>query len=263
MDRRTFLVSSGAAATGLAGCLGGGTESSSNATRTVADSELTDETDGYPSESAVESTPESREVDTGSFGTVTTDGVDVPLVPVDVAYHWYQRQEARFADARGEGQYEESHVVGAVLSSAGGVENDPALAWPRDSRIVTYCGCPHHLSSIRAAAFISNGYEEVYAIDEGFFEWRDLGYPTTGSQANNVSYEIRGRTDAGDAGTYAWASHEASDQQEAAPIGDDGSYEMTLHFTDLDPSAPIDLRTPSYELTRPLSELTDSVVTGP
>jgi len=108
---------------------------------------------------------------------------------------------------------------------------------------------------------ISEGYEDVYAIDEGFGAWMDNGYPTTGS-GTNASFEIRGQSDPADAGEYAWASHEASDQQEAVPIADDGSYQMTLHFSDLTPTSPIDLRTPSYELTAPLSELTDGVVNG-
>lgn len=258
MDRRTYLTSTGALVAGLAGCLG------------QSDSETTDENpdDGYPAESVVESTPDSRDVDPGSFETLSVGDVDVPLVPVDVAHYWFQRREARFADARGEGQYEGSHVTGAVLSTARRVENwseprnGPTTDWPDDDRIVCYCGCPHHLSSLRAGEFIENGHENVYAIDEGYGGWRNSGYPTTGSGSNRASYVIRGRAELADAGNYAWATHRASDQQEAAPIQDDGTYRLTLRFAGVDPSTPIRLRTPSYELTAPLSDLTDSVV-GP
>lgn len=259
MNRRTFLASSSVAAAGLAGCLG------------QSDSGTDDPTpdDGYPPESLVESTPESREVDPSSFETLSVGDVEVPLVPVDVAHYWFQRRGARFTDARGQGQYEKSHVTGAVLSTASKVENwgnqrdGPTTDWSEDDRIVCYCGCPHHLSSLRAGEFISKGYERVYAIDEGFFGWRDQGYPTTGSRSNQASYVIRGRTDRDDAGEYAWASHAERDQQEAVPIEDDGGYRLTLHFADLDATSPIHLQTPSYELTAPLGDLVDTVVTGP
>lgn len=261
MNRRKYLASAGALTIGLSGCLGGKSDSGTTDP---------DPDDGYPAESAVESTPESRDVDTGSFETITAGGVDVPLVPVDVAHYWYQRREARFADARGSRQYDSSHVTGAVLSSARKAEDwsssradAPTASWPKDGRIVCYCGCPHHLSSLRAGEFISKDYEEVYAIDEGFYGWRDKGYPTTGSSADRASYVIRGRTDPDDAGQYAWASHAERDQQEAAPIEDDGSYRLHLHFTDLDAAAPIYLQTPSYDLTAPLGDLVDTVVTGP
>lgn len=258
MNRRTFLASSATLAAGFAGCLGG-------------DSESTDENpdDGYPAPSVVETATESREVDVDSFRTLSVGSVEVPLVPVDVAHYWYQRREARFADARGSGQYDSSHVTGAVLSSArqvgswGQSREGPTADWPTDGRVVCYCGCPHHLSSLRAGEFIESGHEQVYAIDEGFFEWRDLGYPVTGSDAEQSAYVIRGSTDRSDAGAYAWAAHEASDQQEATPIADDGSYHLELHFGDLASSAPIRLHTPTYQLTAPLSELTGSVVTTP
>ena len=268
MNRRTFLASSAALSAGVAGCLGDGSgPTTSGGSETANPDENSD--DGYPAPSTVETTTESREVDPSSFGTVTTGGVDVPLVPVDVAHYWYQRREARFADARGSGQYDSSHVIGAVLSTARKAENwdkpreGPTADWPTGDRVVCYCGCPHHLSSLRAGEFIENGYEQVYAIDEGFFEWRDLGYPVTGSNAKQSAYVIRGHTARSDAGEYAWASHEASDQHEAAPIAEDGSYRLELHFRDLTSSAPIHLQTPTYELTAPLSELTGTVVTTP
>ena len=234
MDRRTFLAAAGVLAGGTAGCLGGGDDGSNS-----------------------------------KYETLSVGDVTVPLVPVDTAHSWYQEGEPHFVDARGPTQYDRAHVTNAVLSPARKVENwsnprsnDPTADWPTDAQIVCYCQCPHHLSSLRAGELISNGYENVYAIDEGFGAWMDRGYPTTGSDSNQASFVIRGRSDAGDAGGYAWATHEPSDQREAAPIADDGSYEMTLYFGDLDPDAPIHVETPSYELTAPLSDLTERVVDG-
>jgi rhodanese-related sulfurtransferase len=248
--RRTVLATCGALLGGLiSGCLG-----------------AEDGADGHAPEDVVPANPPpSPAADPDTFDTIAVDGTPVPLVPIDVAHAWYLRREARFADARGQGQYERAHVAGAAHSPApDGGANDPVADWPVGDRVVTYCGCPHHLSTLRASSLIQSGYEHVYAIDEGFVPWFERGYPTRGSAVENdlASYEVRGRTDPADAGELAWAVHEGSDQQEAAPIQPDGSFAMTLHFGGIGADAPITVRTPSFEVTQPLSSLTTSVVTG-
>jgi rhodanese-related sulfurtransferase len=254
MRRRRFVASAGVAVTALAGCLGGDDNAG----------EKGPTNDGYPP--ASEETPEPMDVDTGAFERIDVEGTPVPLAPIEVTYNWYQRREARFADARGEGQYQRTHIEGSAWSPAPeGRTDDPVSEWPQDDRIVCYCGCPHHLSSLRAATLIEAGYESVYVIDEGFFEWLELGYPVVGSEVqNNVeSYTIAGRTDPAHAGETVYAAHEPTDQREAAFVGDDGTYEMTLHFGGLTDDSEIRLDTPAYELLAPLSELTTGVITGP
>jgi rhodanese-related sulfurtransferase len=222
------------------------------------------ERDGYPDPSVIDETPPAPDVDTSSFETIAYEqGIEVPLVPIDVAYDWYRRREARFADARGERQYTTSHVTGAVLSPASGRQDDPATAWPQGDRIVCYCGCPHHLSTMRAAQLYQNGYEEVYAIDEGFWEWHRLDYPMAGEDVEYQPYGhvIEGATDPASAGEYAWARTADGSQEEAHPIGSDGSYELVLHFSDVTDGTPITVETPAYSLTKPLGELTSGVVT--
>lgn len=264
MRRRTFLVSSALAAstTVTAGCLGGdgGSEDGSPDSNDSGDQRPT--ADGYAPES-VES-PDPMDVDTGSFERKQVEGESVPLAPIEVTYNWYARREARFVDARGEGQYDDARVEGAAWSPApDGRENDPVAEWPEDDRIVCYCGCPHHLSSLRASALISAGYEEVYVIDEGFHAWLDAGYPVAGSGVESqASYVIRGRADARHADRPVYAVHDPTDQREAAFVGEDGSYELTLHFSDLTPDSEIRVDAPDYTVVAPLSELTDGVVTG-
>ncbi|MCY4730203.1 rhodanese-like domain-containing protein [Natronomonas gomsonensis] len=253
MHRRSFLASTGAAAAAFAGCLGGDGESDDGSGN-----------DGYPP--ASEDTPEPMGVDTDGFQRIDVEGTAVPLAPIEVTYNWYRRREARFADARGEGQYERAHIEGAAWSPAPeGRTNDPVKSWPREDRIVCYCGCPHHLSSLRAATLIEAGYENVYVIDEGFFEWLEREYPAVGSEIQNnvASYTIAGRTDPAHAEATVYAAHEPTDQREAAFVDDDGGYEMTLHFGGLTEDSEIRLETPAYELLAPLSELTAGVITGP
>ncbi|WP_232686188.1 rhodanese-like domain-containing protein [Halobacterium zhouii] len=272
MNRRTFLgASSGALAT-LAGCLGGGTNAAARPIKHPGNLETTfhangdypsdnDYSDGFPPEYGQQAN--ERSVDESTFSQLSTNGESVTLVPIDVAHYWHQRQSARFVDARGQRQYERSHVFGSVLSPA--VKNSqggPIEGWPKDDRVVCYCGCPHHLSSIRAAGLQKSGFSNVYVIDEGFGEWRGRGYPMRGTSfAAPENAVIEGDVAAQYAGEYVWATNPASGQQEAAPIREDGSFELHLYFSGMNDEMPIRVSGPSFEVTRPLGELTAAVLT--
>ena len=290
MDRRAFLSAVGACAAALAGCTGSPTGTTPTTpgepTRTATvdstpptDAESTptmrgpragdglpdDDTpdDGYPP--TFDTMPASRSIDTASFRTISRDGEAVPLAPIEAAYYWYARGEARFADARGAGQYETSHIYGAAWSPYDGSrENDPAEEWSTDDRIVCYCGCPTHLSSIRAADLIANGYTDVSVIAEGFWEWTDRNYPIAGAdvQSRPALRVIQGRVDARHAGETAWARHDPTGQVEATEIGPDGRFELHLRFADVDAAAEVTVSTPGYRVTAPLVDLTDGVVTA-
>ncbi|ELY78953.1 rhodanese-like domain-containing protein [Natrinema pallidum] len=249
MNRRQFLaVGSTASVTAVVGCLGGGGDN---------------EGDGYGPGS--ESEPEERSIDPSSYETQTFDGVDVPLAPIDDVYYWYQRQEARVADARGADQYEKAHIAGAALSTAPPYtpDDDPVADWSKDQRIVTYCGCPHHLSGLRAGKLIENGYENVYALDEGFNAWVDRGYPLEGSEVSQkrTTYEIRGQADATDAGEMVMLKQLDADRAEAAPIADDGSYTLQLHYAGSTDSR-FRVAAPDYTIEGTLKELTSDTVTA-
>lgn len=259
MNRRTFLASAAATVTvsATAGCLGfGGSPGSGSG-----------DGDGYPSDGQVDEQPDERDVDESSFRTIETNGEQITLIPVDVAHYWWARQEARFADARGEKQYDTSHIAGAVLSPAGADwDGDPVKEWPKDDRIICYCGCPHHLSSIRASSLQQNGYTNVGVIDEGYWEWHRQGYPVAGEDPDWAPYEswkITGEVDPRHAGEYAWAIHEPSSQQEAAPIQSTGAFTLDVKFSDVSDSSPITLRTPEWTISAPLGTLTGGVVRNP
>lgn len=251
LRRRSFLATcaalSGAA---TAGCLGGDGGGAG----------------GYaPNDVVPDDPPATPDVDPSNFETLDVDGTAVALVPIDVAHAWYLRRDARFADARGRGQYERAHVAGATHSPApDGGSSDPVADWPESDRVVTYCGCPHHLSTMRGASLVESGYERVYAIDEGFVPWFERGYPMEGStiESTMASYDVRGRTDPADAGEMAWAVHEPGANREVTPIQPDGTFTMTLHFGSLPADAPITVRTPSFEVTQPLEEVTSAIVTA-
>jgi rhodanese-related sulfurtransferase len=258
MQRRTFLAASALSVAGLSGCLSGG----SGSYPTPDDGN----TDGYPP--ASDDPPEKKSVDVASLPTVTQKGQSIPLLPVDVAVNWHRRGEARFADARGTKSYRTSHIQGAVLSPAPGIDTafdeDPALDWPKGDRIVCYCGCPHHLSSLRAAALKNSGYENVLVIDEGFWAWHDRGYPISGqdTEAAPANYAIDGVASDEFAGKSAWARHPDSGQSEAADIAADGSYSLHLKFHEVTPDSTISVETPGYTVEGTIAELSTGVVTG-
>lgn len=221
--------------------------------------------DGYPP--AFDDAPPSPDADPSSFETLSVNGETVRLAPIDVVRAWYRRREARFVDARGPGQYERAHVYGAVLSTAqqesagGGIE-----AWPTGDRAVTYCGCPHHLSSVRAAGLQKAGFSRVFALDDGFGEWANRGYPMDGTQfaqatRQDVSeWTLRGTVPARYAGEYAWAA--AGRQYEAAPIRGDGSFTLRLRFADVTGESLVRVATPAYAVERPLAELAAGPIDG-
>ena len=261
MKRRTFLATGAVSLSAVAGCLGGGSQSEGDP------SKITPETDGYPPEREFEETPDEREIGTSSFGTTEQNGVEVKLAPIEVAHYWYKRREARFADARSEEAYGKSHIYGSVLSQASERrrgDDDPVVNWPKDDRIVCYCGCPHHLSGIRAAQLIENGYENVYVIDEGFWEWHGREYPMAGDEVDTTpeKWVIRGEVDAAYTGRDAWAHHRPSGQMEATDIADGGTYELHLKFHEVGPDSTIEVETPAYSVEGKLKDLAAGTVHG-
>ncbi len=270
MDRRTFLTIAVGGMVAGAGCLSGSEEPQSpeSGEPQPSGSEGPQPPDGYAPDGVLpDDRPEAMEVDTGAFDRIRVEGQEVPLAPIAATHNWYLRRDARFADARGEGQYTTAHIAGAAWSPApDGREDDPALGWPETDRIVLYCGCPHHLSSLRAASLLSAGYTDIYVIDEGFYEWRDRGFPLSGDrieQTNVMRQVIRGRSDSRYAGEPVYATHEATAQREAAFIDADGYYEVVLRFTDVTQDSEIWIDAPDYTVSAALTDLTTGVVTPP
>jgi rhodanese-related sulfurtransferase len=301
MKRRALLASGATVLGTLAGCLsddpvGGGDTATSHAATTARPSTATAADEDGPREIGGEETgteadrpspreatsnpgdptpadgfapeqddvPAARDIDTSTYERIDVNGESVALAPIEDVYYWWARGEARFADARGISQYTEAHVLGAVSSPVQtGIDETPVGDWGTDERIVCYCGCPHHLSSIRAATLQSNDYGEVYVIDEGFFEWANRDHPVVGDGVSDRRlYTIRGRTARRYAGEMAWARHVGSDRVEAAPVAHDGTYELHVRFADLTPRSELRVRAPDYAVTATLRELTDGVVTS-
>lgn len=87
-----------------------------------------------------------------------------------------KKENVYIFDVRGQMSYDESHIKGALSKP---IPITPALVMgiEKNSKIVTYCGCPHHLSSIAAEQLTQMGYKDVHVLDEGFWYWKDHKYP--------------------------------------------------------------------------------------
>lgn len=233
MKRRAYLATSAvAAASGLlAGCLSGN-----------GNDELSD-----PDE----------------YDTTAVGGHDVPLAPVTDVHGSYENDDDLLVlDARNAVAYTQSHIEGAELSPANSPDFDhPTTDVAKDRRIVTYCTCPHHLSTARAAELYDEGFETVYAIDEGFGAWVENGYPTAGGgNAKPVSYAIEGRTDPAHAGEQVWLREPETQQQYADDVDDDGSWAMHFEFFRVDDSTTAILELPDRTIERTLGELSSRTI---
>ena len=233
LSRRRYLTTAGATLTaGVAGCLG----------------------QSYDGEAA-------NEIE---YETTENADVDVPLVPIADALEWYESDEAVFVDTRGETAFEAARIEGAIHSEApeGPDDDDPIEQFDTDTRLVTYCDCPHHLATLRGAALIGDEYAHTYAIDEGFVPWRENEYPMEGEdvEVEPAVYRIDGRTDPGHAGAYAWAWHDGTGQREATPIDETGRFTLALRFYDLESDSRIRITTPDGEIADEVGALIDHEV---
>ncbi|MCS6902026.1 MAG: c-type cytochrome [Myxococcales bacterium] len=114
-------------------------------------------------------------------------GADPPFddtdrfVGVDRVWEALSVQKYRLAllDARAPSDYLQEHIAGAV--SIPFYETEKHLEkLPRDVWLITYCGCPHAASGTVADALKAQGFTRVRVLDEGFYVWRERGYPTRG-----------------------------------------------------------------------------------
>ncbi|ELZ10942.1 hypothetical protein C479_09033 [Halovivax asiaticus JCM 14624] len=200
--------------------------------------------------------------DPSEYDVSPTGGYNVPLAPVTDVYGSYLDDDLLVLDARSEAAYSRSRVEEAKLSPAGAPDFDhPTADVATDRRIVTYCGCPHHLSTARAAELYDEGFETVYAIDEGFGGWTDNGYPTAGSgTAKPVSYVVEGNTDAADAGEQVWLREPETRQQYVARIKSNGTWAMHFEFVEVDDDTLAVLELPNGTIERTLGDLSSETV---
>ncbi len=81
-------------------------------------------------------------------------------------------------DARPGSDYVTEHISGAV-SVPFFAPDEYVDQLPKDTWLVAYCGCPHAESGLLVDALKERGFSKLKVLDEGFFVWKDRGYPLT------------------------------------------------------------------------------------
>jgi len=87
-------------------------------------------------------------------------------------------QAIGFLDARAPSDYLVEHIAGA-FSVPFYATDDFADKLPKDRWLIAYCGCPHAASGKLTDALIAKGFDKVRVLDEGFYVWKERGYPVS------------------------------------------------------------------------------------
>ena len=100
-----------------------------------------------------------------------------------------------FYDVRGTSSFEEEHIEGAQDVSLLDLRRGKIPPKPAVDMVVTYCGCPHSMAEEAAGILLANGYTRVAVLDDGFYGWKDNGFPVwiSKKKAEWQRLEMRGQ----------------------------------------------------------------------
>lgn len=88
-----------------------------------------------------------------------------------------QKNGAQLIDVRERDEWDAGHIQDALFYPVARISSDPDIDVAADTPIVTYCkagGRAERAAEVLRAA----GYSDVHAMNGGFEDWRDAGYPT-------------------------------------------------------------------------------------
>lgn len=169
-----------------------------------------------------------------NLGGITGTGYQPSFIKAaDLLKKMQKKEKVVIVDVRGKGSYDESHIQGAVLKELS-ITADAAKSIPKDALIVTYCGCPHHLSSIGAEQLTNLGYKNVKVLDEGFIYWKDHNMPLSKiskspiTQMSVAGFLLKNKKPLANVDIYL--RHDKTGQMEATRTNKDGSYKMNFHL---------------------------------
>ena len=86
-------------------------------------------------------------------------------------------------DTRSRPDYLFDHITGAMSMPFFEVEERFAEL-PKDKWIIAYCSCPRAEAENAVRVLQTQGFDKVAVMYEGYFEWRDRGYPITSGEHN-------------------------------------------------------------------------------
>ena len=142
-------------------------------------------------------------------------------------------------DVRSEPSFQKSHILSALSMPYGNTDEERLASQgiSKQSQIVAYCGCPRHLSTLSAEALGKMGYENVSVLYEGYWHWKDNGFPIVDNEAAATITTLRfeGRlTRAGQSADDSdiFLRHQRTGQLEATRTASDGGFAVDFHLYD-------------------------------
>jgi cytochrome c oxidase cbb3-type subunit III len=88
-----------------------------------------------------------------------------------------EKRKLVIIDARPPSDWMRAHITGAVSIPYHDLARLKDI--PKDTWVIAYCACPHHLSGIVVDELIKRGHKKALVLDEGVLEWHRRGYPVT------------------------------------------------------------------------------------
>lgn len=123
-------------------------------------------------------------------GAARAEAREIP--PGDAAEAQNQGELDLVVDVRDPGEYEDTHLPGAINIPRGWLEiradpaspsADPTLSADRSARILVYCTRGPGARSLLAAQTLgSMGYDNVEVLGGGLMAWADAGLPVEGAR---------------------------------------------------------------------------------
>jgi mono/diheme cytochrome c family protein/rhodanese-related sulfurtransferase len=86
-----------------------------------------------------------------------------------------EKKKLIIIDARPQSDWMRVHITGAVSIPYHDLTRLSEV--PKDTWVIAYCACPHHLSGVVVDELIKRGYTKALVLDEGILEWHRRGYP--------------------------------------------------------------------------------------
>lgn len=166
------------------------------------------------------------------------DAIDPALlIAAKDAYELHQKRQALFVDVRSRFEYNAEHIQHAISFPYKAISVAHTFPFPKDKPLIMYCGCPHHLSGMSAEILKKKGYAQVKVINEGYWGWKQMGYPIIvgiPEAIKRISQTIEGRLinaqDKPLAGQDVFVEHLPTGQLEATRTDKEGRFRMQLHF---------------------------------
>jgi rhodanese-related sulfurtransferase len=83
-------------------------------------------------------------------------------------------------DVRDSDHFQKTHLPGAISIPLRSLETR-GKEIPRETPVVLYCACPHHLASLAYQYLYRLGYRNIRVLKEGLPGWQERHYPIKGT----------------------------------------------------------------------------------